>query len=117
MMTKIEDNQPVKRTGSTRPDTCRVRLVWWPLPSSSADKAWGKEPPHCREVVVEILGIWSPRQTYFTAHAIFPLEPLPPMNHSAQFQFLRAVRTMAAEELSTKIEGVRNNIVDWEGSR
>ena len=106
----------IKPGGGGQPDTCRVRLVWWALPSTAANKGWGKEPPHCREVEVEMLGVWSPRKSRFTVHAIFPREPLPPMNSSARSQFIRAARDATAALLGVNVEGVSQDIVDWEGA-
>ena len=103
-----------KPGGGGQPDTCRVRLVWWPLPSTAANKGWGKEPPHCREIEVEMLGVWSPRKTSFTVHAAFPQEPLPPMNSSSRSQFVRAARDATATLLGVSVEGVSQDIVDWE---
>ena len=105
-----------KPGGGGQPDTCRVRLVWWPLPSTAADKGWGKEPPHCREIVVEMLGVWSPRKTRFTVHGVFPQELLPPMNGSARAQFVRAARDATKILLGVNVDGVTPDIVDWEAT-
>jgi len=114
MMGMMEEHQQPKRVGSTKPETYRLRLVWWPLPSTAADKGWGNEPPHCREVTVEVLGIWSLKKSLFTAHAVFPTEPLPPMNPSARSQFIRATRNTLGGILGVKVEGISNDIIEWE---
>lgn len=99
--------------GGSQPDTLGVRLVWWPLPATQADKAWDGKPPHCREVDVEILGVWSPRRTHFTVHAVLPKETLPKMNSSARTQFIRAVRSALSEQIDLPVHGVTQDIVDW----
>ena len=113
-MQKINEKR-IKPGGSSRPDTCRVRLVWWPLPTTAANKGWGKEPPHCREISLTVLGVWSPRNSRFTVHAVLPEEPLPEMNSGSRALFVKAARTALAESLSVNIEGLKSEIVDWEG--
>jgi hypothetical protein len=67
-------------------------------------------------VVVEILGVWSPRGSRFTVHAVLPQEPLPEMNSSARALFVKAARATLADDLSVEVEGLKSDIVDWEGS-
>jgi hypothetical protein len=105
-----------KPGGGGQPDTFRIRLVWWVTASTAANKGWGKEPPHCREVTVKMLGVWSPRKTRFTVHAVFPTEQLPPMNNSSRAQFIRAARDATAAQLGVPVEGVAQDIVDWEAT-
>ena len=61
-----------------------------------------------------MLGVWSPRKTSFTVHAAFPQEPLPPMNSSSRSQFVRAARDATATLLGVSVEGVSQDILDWE---
>ena len=61
-----------------------------------------------------MLGVWSPRKSRFTVHAIFPQETLPPMNSSARSQFIRAARDATMALLGVSVEGVSQDIVDWE---
>jgi len=63
-----------------------------------------------------MLGVWSPRKSRFTVHAIFPREPLPPMNSSARSQFIRAARDATMALLGVSVEGVSQDIVDWEAT-
>ena len=117
LKTKIKTkNNHIKPGGHSTPDTCSVGLVWWKLPATGANKAWGKEPPHCREVTVTVLGIWSARRVRYTVHAILPQEPLPEMNSGSKALFVKAAKSALAENLGVIIEGVRTDIVDWEGS-
>jgi len=103
----------IRPGGGSQPDTLGVRLVWWPLPTTQADKAWGGEPPHCREVEVEMLGVWSPRRTHFIVHAVLPKESLPKMNSSARTRFIKAARSALSEKIGVAVHGVTQDIVDW----
>ena len=105
--------QPTRPGGGSQPDTLGVRLVWWPLPTTQADKAWDGKPPHCREVEIEMLGVWSPRRSYFTVHAVLPKETLPKMNSSARTQFIKAARTSLSEQIGIPVHGVTQDVVDW----
>ena len=115
-MIKNDGNKHTKPGGSSRPDTCCVRLLWWPIPTTSANKSWGKEPPHCREVALEILGVWSPRGSRFSVHAVLPKEPLPEMNSPARSLFIRAARDTLSAKLGVEVDGLKSDIVDWEGA-
>tara|TARA_Y100000310_G_C20227038_1_gene598442 strand:- start:101 stop:454 length:354 start_codon:yes stop_codon:yes gene_type:complete len=103
----------IKAGGGATPDTLCVRLVWWKLPSTAADLAWGKHPPQCGSADIEVLGVWSPRRTYFTVHAVLPKEPLPSMNRSAQTQFVRAAKKTLAEHIEVNVHGLSPDIVEW----
>ena len=103
----------VKAGGASTPDTLGVRLFWWKLPSTSADKAWSIDPPECRQVDVDVLGVWSPRKTYFTVHAVLPKEPLPPMNGASKSQFVRTARKILVDRIHIPIHGLNPDIVEW----
>jgi len=103
----------VKAGGASTPDTLRVRLVWWQLPSTPADKAWSENPPECRQVEVDVLGVWSPRKTIFTVHAVLPQDPLPPMNRSSRGQFVRTARKILADMVQIPVHGLSPDIVEW----
>ena len=103
----------IKAGGGSTPDTLRVRLVWWKLPSTSADLAWGGQPPKCGSADIEVLGVWSSRRTYFSVHAVLPQEPLPPMNKSARSQFVKAARKTLAEQIEVNVQGLTPDIVEW----
>ena len=104
----------IKAGGSAKPDAFRVRLIWWYLPSTAADLAWGGQPPRWKSANVEVLGVWSFRRKNFTVHAVLPDEPLPPMNRSSRAQFVKAARTTLAEQIEASVYGLTPDIVDWD---
>ena len=53
-----------------------------------------------------MLGVWSPRRSYFTVHAVLPKETLPKMNSSARTQFIKAARTSLSEQIGIPVHGV-----------
>ena len=103
----------IKAGGGSTPDTLRVRLVWWNLPSTAADLAWGGHPPKCGSADIEVLGVWSSRRTSFSVHAVLPQEPLPPMNKSSQSQFVKAARKTLAGQIEVNVRGLTPDIVEW----
>ena len=103
----------IKAGGSSTPDTLCVLLVCWKLPSTAADLAWGGQPPDCGSADIEVLGVWSPRRTYFTVHAVLPKSPLPSMNKSARALFVKAARKTLAEQIGVAVNGMAPDIVEW----
>ena len=104
----------IKAGGSSTPDTLCVLLVCWKLPSTAADLAWSGEPPDCGSADIEVLGVWSPRRTYFTVHAVLPKSPLPPMNKSARALFVKAARKTLAKQIGVVVNGMAPDIVEWD---
>ena len=108
-------NDRIKAGGGAQPDTIRVRLVWWKLPSTTADLAWGGHPPQCGSADVEVLGVWSPRRTSYTVHAVLPIERLPHMNKSSRALFVRSAKKTLAEQIGVSVSGLSPDIVEWSG--
>ena len=117
LINKLSKTSVDRGVGSSASDALRVLLVWWELPrASSANVIWSASVPHCREVSLDILGVWSPQRSTFTVHAVLPKEPLPPMNKKSRQQLLGAIREVLAEQTGAIIAGVASGIIDWEGS-
>ena len=70
--------------------------------------------PHCREVGFDLVGVPSPRMKKFTVDAIYPNEPLPPMNPSAIAQLVKALRSSAVDRIGLPVDGIVADIIDWE---
>ena len=102
--------------GASASDALRVLLVWWEVPSTSANIMWSESPPHCREVSFDVLGVWSSKRSRFIVHAILPKEPLPPMNKGTRPQLVRTIRQALAAQTGVVIEGITQSIIDWRGS-
>ena len=104
----------IKAGGRSVPDTLCVLLVCWKLPSTAANLAWGGEPPNCGSADIEVMGVWSSRRTFFTAHAVLPKSPLPLMNKSARALFVKAARKTLAEQIGVVVNGMAPDIVEWD---
>ena len=109
-------NARVKSGGPSQPTTFSLRLTYWSLPSTTANMAWGIDPPACKEIELKILGVLSARGVKMNIQAVFPVTPMPPMNSSAKTNFIKAVREIASMELKMPVDGVTRDIVDWDGT-
>ena len=107
---------PIKAGGGSTPDTFRVRLCWWFLPTTSADKGWASKPPPINSVMVDVLGVWSPRKSYFTLHGVLPHDQLPTLNRSSKTLFVKAARSALTENIGVPVQGLTPDVVDWERS-
>jgi len=112
----MPDRKRVKAGGANQPTTFSLRLVFWTVPSSSADMVWSTESPESGTVDLEILAVSSPRGTKMEVQAVFPKTPLPQMNSSSKASFLRALRTKADEVAGQPVTGISRDIIDWEGT-
>ena len=107
----------IERTdGAVKSESIKVKIVWWPALKNLANIQWSTDPPHCREVICDVLGVWSSRRVKFIVHAVLPNETLPPMNRSGRYLFVKAIREAMADELGVGIDGCNADVIDWEGS-
>ena len=107
----------IERTdGAVKSNTIRVKILWWPVLGNLANVQWSTDPPHCREMSCDVLGVWSSRRVRFVVHAVLPNETLPPMNRSSRPLFAKAIRQAMADELGAGIDGCNTDVIDWEGS-
>ena len=107
----------IERTdGAVKSESIKVKIVWGPALSNLANIQWSTDPPHCREVACDVLGVWSSRRVKFIVHAVLPNETLPPMNRSSRYLFVKAIREAMADELGVGIDGCNADVIDWEGS-
>ena len=97
-------------------ETVNVRIVWWESLTNLADLQWSTNPPHCREMACDVLGVWSTRRVRFSVHAVLPCEPLPPMNRTSRPLFVKAVKQALVDKLAVGVDGCNMEITDWEGS-
>ena len=114
-MLNTNEGRNIRPGGMNRPDTCRIRLTWWLAPTTAANISWGTSPPHYQEISIEVLGVWTTRGKRFIVHAVLPEERLPKINKSSRGLFLKAVRDALSYSLEVTIEGLKADIVDWEG--
>ena len=112
----MSSEERVKSGGHNQPTTFGLRLVYWYLPSSSANMAWSPDPPKTGTVDLNILGVRSPRGTRMDVQAVFPETPLPQMNSSSKALFIKALKAKALAELEVQITGVSRDIIDWDGN-
>ena len=112
----MTNGKSMKSGGAAQPTTFGLRLVFWHLPSSSADMAWSTDPPKSETVVLSILGVKSPRGTRMDIQAVFPETPLPKMNSSSKTLFIKALKAKVLAELGILVTGVSRDIVDWDGA-
>jgi len=107
----------IERTdGSIKSETIRVKILWWPTLRDGANVQWSTDPPHCREVACDVLGVWSSRRVKFIVHAVLPNETLPPMNRPSRSLFVKAIKQAMADELGVGVDGCNTDVIDWEGS-
>ena len=107
----------IERTdGAVKSESIKVKIVWWPALSNLANIQWSTDPPHCREVACDVLGVWSSRRVKFMVHAELPNETWPPMTRSSRYLFVKAIREAMADELGVGIDGCNADVIDWEGS-
>ena len=112
----MTNGKSMKSGGAAQPTTFGLRLVFWHLPSSSADMAWSTDPPESGTVDLSILGVRSPRGTRMDIQAVFPETPLPKMNSSSKTLFIKALKAKVLAELGILVTGVSRDIVDWDGA-
>tara|TARA_R110002020_G_scaffold175593_2_gene367546 strand:- start:1351 stop:1728 length:378 start_codon:yes stop_codon:yes gene_type:complete len=112
----MSDGKRVKSGGTAQPTTFGLQLVFWYLPSTTANMAWSTDPPESWTVALSVLGVRSPRGTRMDVQAVFPETPLPKMNNSSKSLFIRALKAKAVEELGVPVTGVSRDVIDWTGT-
>lgn len=109
-------NARVKSGGTSQPTTFSLRLTYWSLPSTTANMAWGIDPPTYKEIELSVLGVLSARGVRMNVQAVFPVTPIPPMNSSAKSNFIKALREKASMDLKMPVDGVTRDVIDWDGT-
>ena len=96
-----------------KPDTLRVSLLYWYVPSTPANLSWGVEPPNCYRIGFELVGTKGVRTSKFTVDAVYPITPLPEMNTNAKVRLVKALKVAAGAAIGMDINGLSQDIIDW----